>query len=202
MVHKHQRKILFYDKSFPMKWLLDVTGSSTEPVEDKHLRLWNGLEIDFVLLLKIRWRLHSCFTLFSPCLAPAGARESGGGETQGGGAEEEVWGERETDPQSARKPERTANPATAKGEWLSGIQCTAFSETQHGNCLDENHTIQKVHLRQIINRASSEDSWLLTVQHQKLFFKNIINTNMDYQHNRSVQLQLPRNCGNQTSQVM
>lgn len=45
----------------------------------------------------------------------AGAREAGGGEKQSGGAEEEVRGEGETDPQSAREPERTADSAAATG---------------------------------------------------------------------------------------
>lgn len=47
-----------------------------------------SFEILFVLLLIIR-----CFTVASLFLAvsvTAGARESGGGKTQGGGAEEEV----------------------------------------------------------------------------------------------------------------
>lgn len=51
----------------------------------------------------------------------AGARQSGGGETQAGGTEEEVCGEGETDPRSAREPERTANPAAAAGQRLINI---------------------------------------------------------------------------------
>lgn len=62
----------------------------------------------------------------------AGARESGKGETQGGGAEEEVCGEGETDPQSAREPERTANTAAAAGERLISIQYLTFLEVWHG----------------------------------------------------------------------
>lgn len=67
--------------------------------------------------------LHSFLTVS----VTAGARESGKGETQGGGAEEEVCGEGKTDPQSAREPERTAKTAAAAGEGLSNIQHIAFS---------------------------------------------------------------------------
>lgn len=56
------------------------------------------------------------FHPFSCRVWTTGARASGGGETQGGGAEDEVWGEGETDPRSAREPERTAKTAAAAGE--------------------------------------------------------------------------------------
>lgn len=58
----------------------------------------------------------------------AGARQSGSGETQAGGTEEEVCGEGKTDPQSAREPERTAKTSAAAGERLINIQYMAISE--------------------------------------------------------------------------
>lgn len=49
-------------------------------------------------------------------LFAAGARETGGGETQGGGAEEELRGEGEGDPQSGRESERAAHTSASAGE--------------------------------------------------------------------------------------
>lgn len=71
------------------------------------LSLW----IDFLIWVSL---------LLSPFSNPsvnAGARESGRWEAPGGGAEEEVQGEREADPRSAGKSEKTANAAAAAGEW-------------------------------------------------------------------------------------
>lgn len=66
--------------------------------------------------------LHTSLTLS----VQEGATESGGGETEGGRAEEEVWGKGETDPQSAREPEGTAITAAAASEWQNDVLYVAI----------------------------------------------------------------------------
>lgn len=62
----------------------------------------------------------------SMCWAP-GTTEPGGGERQGGGAEEEFRGEGEDDSQSAREPTRAVDCAATSGGFYSPC-CLVFME--------------------------------------------------------------------------